>query len=76
VAQHLLGHLEVSDHAVPERPNRPNVSRRAPDHPSRPITDRLHLSAPLINRDHRRLEQNNPSPALEDNRVGSAKIDR
>ena len=74
--QHLLGHVEVGDHAVPERPDCTDMSGRATNHPSRLITDRKHLRAQLIDRHHRRLEQDDPLATAKDDRVRGAEIDR
>ena len=52
MAQHLLGRLEIGDHAVSERPCRLDVCGRAPDHLPRLRADGLHLAGTLVDRDH------------------------
>ena len=51
VAQHLLGRLEVRDHPVPERPNRPDRGRRPADHPARVGSDGLYLAGSVVDGD-------------------------
>ena len=55
VTQHLLGDLEVSDHAVPERPRGRDRRRRAADHPLGVGADRMHLAGVYVRRYDRRL---------------------
>jgi hypothetical protein len=76
VAQHLLGHLEIGDHAVAKWPGCLDVGRCAADHLPGLCTDRLDLAAPRIDRNHRRLEQDDPFPTPEDDRIGGTQIDR
>jgi hypothetical protein len=76
VAQHLLGHLEVGDHAVPQRPRRANRRGRSADHPLGLGPDGVHPPRLLGDRDHRRLEEHDPAPADEDERVRGAEVDR
>src|SRR5438309_1227192 len=76
MAQHLLGHLEICDHAVAKRPRCTNVGRCAADHLPRLLTNRLHLAAPLIDRDHRRLEQDDALAPPKDDRIRSTEINR
>ena len=47
-----------------------------PEHPLRLETDRVHLPGRLVDRDHRRLAQNDPAAPDIDERVGRAEIDR
>jgi hypothetical protein len=75
VAQHLLCHLEVRDHAVAERPCSPDVRGRAPDHPPRLITHSEHTAGQLIDRDDRRLEQDHSGAPPDDDGVRRAKVD-
>ena len=44
VPQHLLGHLEVGDHAVAQGPDRRDRRRRAADHPLGVVADGVHLA--------------------------------
>ena len=76
VAKHLLGHLEVGDHAVTKRPRRANVGGSASDHPTRVLTDGLDLSGALVDRDHRRLEHDDAVAAPIDDGVRRAEIHR
>jgi hypothetical protein len=76
VAQHLLGHLEVGDHTVAERPARSDRRRGPADHPLRLRPDRDYRVAALVDRDHRRLEQDDPLPAQVHDRVRGAEVDR
>ena len=76
VAQHLLGDLEVGDHAVPQGSDRSDRSGRPADHPLGLGADRVHAARLLGDRDHRRLEQHDPAPADEHERVRRAEVDR
>src|SRR6187399_918347 len=55
MAQHLLGHLEVGDHAVAQRAGGRDLGRRAPDHPLRVGPDGDDLAGALVDGHHRRL---------------------
>ena len=55
VAEHLLGHGEVRDHAVAQRPGRGDVRRRAADHPPRFRSDRVDVAGTFVDRDDGRL---------------------
>jgi hypothetical protein len=61
---------------VPQRPDRANRRRRPPDHPPRFLADGMHGARPLVDRHDRRLEEDDPLPAHEHERVGRAEIDR
>ena len=74
VAQHLLGRLEVGDHAVLERPDRGDVLRRAPDHLLGVVPDRDQLAGLLVDRDHARLVDQDALAAHVDERVGGAQV--
>jgi hypothetical protein len=76
VPEHLLGHLEIRDHAVAERPDRADRGRRPSDHPARVGSDRLHLAGPVVDRDDGWLEDDDSLAADEDERVRGAEIDR
>jgi hypothetical protein len=76
VAQHRLGHLEVGDHPVAQRPGGANRRRRAADHPPGLGADGVHLAGLLGDRHHGRLEEHDPAAADEDQRVRGAEIDR
>jgi hypothetical protein len=75
VAQHLFGRLEIGDHAVSKRPCRCDVRRCAPDHLARLSADRVNLAAALVDRDDRRLKQDDPLATPEDHRIRGAQID-
>ena len=72
MTEHLLGDLEVGDHAVAKRARRADVGGCAADHLPCLGPDGLDLTGPLVDRDHRRLEQHDSLPAPEDDRVGRA----
>ena len=76
VAQHLLGDVEVGDHAVLERPDRGDRAGRAAEHPLRFDPDRVDLAVARVDRDHRGLGEDDAAPAHVDERVGGAEIDR
>jgi hypothetical protein len=76
VAQHLLGHVEVGDHAVLERPDRLDRPRRPPEHPLRLDADRVHLARALVDRDDRGLGEDDAAAAHVDERVGGAEVHR
>ena len=76
VAQHLLGDLEVGDHAVAQRAGGRDRRRGAPDHPLRLGAHRVHLAGRQVRGDHRRLGDDDPPPADVDERVGGAQVDR
>ncbi len=46
MAQHRLGHFEVGDHAVFQRPNRDDITRRATEHALGFVADRENLARP------------------------------
>ena len=76
VPQHLRRHVEVGDDAMPERADRTNRRRRAPDHPARILADRLHGIRGFVDSDDGRLEHDDPLAANEDERVRRAEVDR
>ena len=56
----------------PDRGDRP---RRAAEHPLRLDSDRVHLSGALVDRDHRRLGEDDAAPPDIDEGVGGAEVD-
>ena len=74
VAEHLLGDVEVGDDAVLERPDRGDRPGRAPEHPLRLGADRVHLAGALVDRDDRRLAEDDPAAADVDERVGGSEV--
>jgi hypothetical protein len=75
VAQHLLGDLEVRDHAVAQRPDRANRRRGPADHPLRLGADRVHLAAAVVDCNHRRLERDDALAAPVHDDVRRSEID-
>ena len=74
LAEHLLGRLEVRDHAVPQRPRRDDRRGRAAEHLPRLLADRVDLSRLLVHRDDRRLEQDDALAGAEDDGVRRPEI--
>ena len=75
VLDHLLGHVEVADDAVAERPDRDDVGRRPADHPLRLGPDREDPLRLRVDRDDRRLAHHDPAVADVDQRVGGPEVD-
>ena len=75
VAQHLLGDLEVGDHAVAQGPRGGDRRGRAADHAVRLVADGVDLAAVGVDRDHRRLGDDDAAAALVDERVRGAEVD-
>ena len=75
VAQHLLGHVEVGDHAVLERPDRRDRAGRAAEHALGLDPDRVHLAGARVDRDDAGLREHDAAPAHVDERVGRAEVD-
>src|SRR5204862_10863 len=63
VAQHLLRHLEVSDHPMAQRPDRRDRGRRAPDHALGFAADRVDRTGVCVHRHNRRLRHHAPAIA-------------
>ena len=76
VAQHLLGHVEVGDHAVLERADRRDRPGRAAEHALRLDADGVHFARALVDRDDGRLREDDAAAAHVDERVRGAEIDR
>ena len=75
VAQHLLGHVEVGDHAVLQRADRGDGPRRAAEHALGLDPDRVHLAGLRVDRDHGRLPEHDAAAADVDQGVGGAEVD-
>ena len=75
VAEHLLRHVEVGDDAVLERPDRRDRAGRAAEHPLRLDADGVHLARALVDRDDRRLREDDAAAAHVDERVRGAEVD-
>jgi len=73
--EHLLGHVEVGDDAVLQRPDRDDVARRAPEHRLGFVTDGEHRVVRLVDRDDRRLVEDDALAAHVDERVRRAEVD-
>ena len=76
VAEHLLRHFEVGDHAVLERANSGNRPGRPPEHSLRLDPHGVHLTGAGVDCDDARLGQDDAPPADVDKRVGRPEIDR
>jgi hypothetical protein len=76
VTEHLLGHLEVGDHAVLEGTDRGDRAGRAPEHPLRLDADRVDLAAARVDRHHRGLRENDPTPPDIHQGVRGSEVDR
>ena len=76
VAEHLLGDVEVGDHAVLERADRLDRPRGAAEHPLRVDADGVHLAGRRVDRDHRGLGEHDAATAHVDERVGGSEVDR
>ena len=75
VAEHLLGDVEVGDHAVLQRADRGDRPGRAAEHALRLDADRVHLAGALVDRDDGRLGEHDAAAAHVDERVGRAEVD-
>jgi hypothetical protein len=75
VAQHLLRHVEVGDHAVLERANCRDRPGRATEHPLRLDADGVHLARPLVDCDDGGLREHDPTAAHVHERVRRAEVD-
>ena len=75
VPEHLLGDVEVGDHAVLERADGRDRAGGAPEHPLGLDAHGVHLAGALVDRDHGRLGEHDPATADVDQRVRRAEID-
>ena len=75
VAQHLLGHLEVGDHAVLERADGADRARRAAQHALGVGAHRVDLAGAVVDSDHGRLGEHDAAAADVDESVGCAQVD-
>ena len=73
--EHLFRGVEVRDHAVAQRPHRPDVGRRPPEHLVRLRPDGLNRSLGGVEGDNRRLVEHDAPPLREDAGVGGAEVD-
>ena len=75
-AQHLLGHVEVADDPVAERPHGDDARRRPADHPLRLGADREHVLRLGVDRDDAGLADDDAAVADVHERVGGPEVDR
>ena len=76
LAQHLLGHVQIGDDAVSQRPAGSDRRRRASEHALGLIADRQHAPAFRVLRHHRRLGHRDAAAPHVHERVRCAEIDR
>ena len=74
VPEHLLRDVEVGDDAVLERANRLDRARSAAEHALRFDPDGVYLAAPGIDRDHRRLAEDDAAAPHVDEGVGRTEV--
>jgi hypothetical protein len=75
VAQHRLGHFEISNDAVLHRADRQNGAGRAAQHPFGLFTHRENRPGSPLDGHHGRLAKDNPLALDVDQRIGSPQID-
>src|SRR5690606_32450264 len=75
VAQHLLGDIEVGNHAVLEGTDRLDPFGRTPQHPLCLESDALDASGRLLDRDDRGFVEDDSFTLHIDQRIGGAEID-
>src|SRR4051795_12612200 len=75
VAKHLLGDVEVGDHAVLEWADRGDRPGRAAEHALGLDADGVDLAGALVDRDHARLGEDDSTAPNVDESVGRAKVD-
>src|SRR4029077_17952432 len=75
VSDHLLGVVEVGDHAVPHRTHRDYVGRGAPQHAPGFGADAEHLAGALAHGHDRRLIEDDAAPADVHERIGGPEVD-
>src|SRR6476659_5420890 len=73
-AQHLLGHVEVGDHAVLEWPDREHTVRRAAEHALGFETDAFDFAGSFFDRDDGGFVEHDPFAADVDECVSGAKV--
>ena len=75
VGQHLLGDLEVSDDSVFHRFDSHDVARRPAEHVLGVLADRLDAAVHFVDRDNRRLVDDDALSARVDARIRRAEVD-
>ncbi len=74
VAEHLLGDVEVGDDAVLQRADRGDGAGGAADHALGLDADGVDFARALVDRDDRRLREDDPAATDVDERVGGAQV--
>jgi hypothetical protein len=74
MAEHLLGHIEIGDHAVLERADGLDVAGRPAEHALGLDTDGVHVAGALVDCNHRWLRQHDAAAPDVYQRVGGAQI--
>src|SRR5919106_689114 len=75
VAEHRLGHVEVGDDAVLQRPDGRDGAGRAAEHALGLDPDGVDFARALVDSDHGRLGEHDSAPADVDERVRRAEVD-
>ena len=75
LTQHLLGDVEVGDHAVPQGPAGSDRGGGATEHPLGLVADGEHAPGTRVLGDDRRLGHGDPPAAHEHERVRGTEID-
>jgi hypothetical protein len=77
VLDHLLGDLEIGDHAITKRPARGDVAGGAAEHLLGFLADRDHLllATHIGDRDHRGFGQHDATTLDIDQGIGSSQVD-
>ena len=76
VAEHLLGGLEVGDHAVPHRADGGDAAGRPPEHLFGIAADSFDLVVHVVDRHDRRFVENDAGAAREHAGVGGTQVNR
>ena len=74
VAEHLLGDVEVGDDAVLQRADGGDRAGRAAEHALGLDADGVDLARALVDRDDRRLGEDDAAAADVDERIGGAQV--
>ena len=73
--EHFLRHFIIRDHAVAQRANRHDVSRRSAQHIAGGGADLQNLAGVLVNGDDGRLAQDDAASLFIDQNIGGSKVD-